>query len=411
MILLILTISIQAQIKFPEYLIHANTTKPLVDQNQIKGTVWSVVDKAARNVIPFDKRHVGMLVSWIENSLYTTKRFQGTTALDVNWTNDANWTNIVDTSSPIDSINFKSITKTGSHKEGNLIYDTNTKSLSFQNDIIGFNHNLGYESVLRVYNESGATILNGKFCRIIGSFKDGNKITAKVAMAGNGRQDSAISLGVATTNILNNTYGVITLNGEVKGLNTSGYLFGDLIYLNHSGLITKIKPEAPLYSVIVGLVLNADNDSGIIYVNPELPIINPHFHVDTSLIAKVITITTSNVYVKLPVSVPQIRDNEGFLLVGDSVQVLVSGHYIIDLGMSFNGNPATEEWRYGVFINGKPIYTKSRTTTSNGTGDISVKCYRKLTKNQWISFAIMNQGGTGDPEVRDINFNIHFQHE
>ena len=89
--LIITALSIKAQVKFPENIEHVDPTKPLVDQVQIKGTHWTVLDITARNAIADDKREVGMLVTWIESFNYVTKRFEAVNTLDVNWTDDANW--------------------------------------------------------------------------------------------------------------------------------------------------------------------------------------------------------------------------------------------------------------------------------------------------------------------------------
>jgi hypothetical protein len=527
-LIVILSIQIQseAQIKFPDNLEHANSSEPLVDQLQIKGTHWTVINKAARDAIPFDKREIGMLVTWIESGAYVTKRYQGVTAVNGNWTNDANWTKLIDETDTltysiyadttvysyiaqlaydadtstfawyadtsnfafyadtsnysfsadtvnfsyyndssffsdysdtsnfalysdtanyawyadtsnysfyadtsnysfysdtanlalnvnVDSVYFKGIDNEN-HVPGSLIFHTLTQSLIFHNDILDFNHNLGYELVARVYNESGGQIDNGTVVTLDTIYQNGIPVPT-IKRAGKASLDSLIPVGVATVDISDDDYGIITMVGSVSGLNTSTYGIapGEKIYVGNNGVIQGTKPESPDYSLLIGYMLRVDNDSGSIYVRPEPPKLDPgpHFISDTSNISQSVTINTQDVYEYLPLNLSQTRDNEGFTLTGDSVQVLLSAHYDLTLGMSFQGNPTSEVWRYGIFIDGKPQYTKSRNTTSSSTGDINVISYRYIDAGEWVSWKIKNESGTGDPTIIDMNYQINFRHE
>ena len=536
-LILILSIQIQAeaQIKFPDRLERSNSAYPLVDQLQIKGTHWTVVNKAARDAIPFDKREIGMLVTWIESSAYVTKRYQGVTAVNGNWTNDANWTSLIDETDTLtysiyadttaysyiaqlaydadtatfawyadtsnfsyyadtsnfafyadtvnfsyyndssyfadysdtsnfslysdtanyawyaDTSNFALYSDTGyfsnyadtsnysfysdtanitlnvntdsiylngindeNHVPGTLIYDTLTQTLIFHNDILDFHHNLGYELVVRVYNESGGQIDNGTVVTLDTIYQDGLPMPT-IKKAGKASIDSLVPVGMATVDIPNNDYGIVTIIGIVNDLNTSGYGIepSEPIYVSNDGGIQGTKPEPPDYALLLGYMLKVDNDSGSIYIMPEVPVLQPepNFISDTSSISQVVTINTQNVYEYIPLNLSQIRENKGFIQVGDSVQALLSANYDLILGMSFQGNPTSEVWRYGIFIDGKPQFTKSRNTTSSSTGDINVISYRYIDAGQWVSWKIKNESGTGDPTIIDMNYQINFRHE
>ncbi len=517
MITMLLSIQVKAQIKFPDRLEHASSTSYLIDQNQIKGTHWYVNAKSTRNSITYNKRAIGMLVTWVESGSFITGRFEGANTLDVNWQNDANWQKIIaetdtltyavyadttdysyiaqlaydadtatfawyadttnfsyyadtsqfahyadtsglalyadtsqfsyyadtsnfslyadtsnfvvysdtsdfsyysDTSNialnaNVDSVYFKGNTLLG-HSEGTLVYDTISNSLVFHNNVANFHHNLGYELVTRVYNQTGEQINNGTPVTLDTTYHNGI-ITATIHKAGNSSLDSLQPIGMTTVDIPDNDYGIVTIIGTINGLNTSQYGGNDAdpIYVGKNGTLTITKPSPPDYALRIGYIGYSDNDSGSIYIKPLPASLDPtpHFIADTSNISQAVTINTINVYEYLPFSIAQIRDNEGFSVVGDSAQVLIAGHYYMFLGMSFGGNPTTEVWRYGVFKNGTPIYTKSRSTSSSATGDVNVYTYRYLEKDDWISFKIRNQSGTGDPTMIDINFNIDFRHE
>ena len=434
---LLITSASSGQVKFPEYLEHYDDTKALVDQEQVRGHHWSVIDKTARNAIPEDKREIGMLVTWIESSTYVTKRFQGANTTNTVWTNDLNWRSLIistdtityaniafsaaeaDTSdfvrnlTNVDSISLSGINGGITHSEGALKYDSVTHSLQFQNDIIGFSHNLGYEVVSRVYNNTGVKIDNGKLVTVAGVYIDGDLRTPTVKLAQTDSITNLNPIAMATADIDPESYGVATLLGEVKGLNTSGYPNGSPLWADVNGGVRSTPPAPPAYALEIGFGLYADATNGSVYMQPQNVTLDPtpHFAADSSGILYTVPVSAANVYYKIPFAQTKIRDSEGFIIQGDSVQVLTGGHYDLNFGMSFNGNPTSETWQYGIFINGSPAYTKIRSTSSNATGDVNVKCYRVLKKNEWLSYRIRNTTGLGDPEILSISIGSALFHE
>ncbi len=423
--LIITTLSIQAQVKFPENIEHVDPLLPLVDQVQIKGTHWSVLDKTARNAIPDDKREVGMLVTWVESFNYVTKRFEAVNALDVNWTDDDNWFKLItqvdtitfsDTAffakkiDPVDSINFNEI-DLANYNKGNLRYDSASQSLQFQNDLPDFNHNLGYEHVARYFNNTGTTIENGELLTPIGQQING-VIVPTVRRAGNGSVDSIQMVAMSTTETLDQNYGNVTLIGPVNGLDISSYSDNDPVYVGNNGLHTNINPEPPELSLLLGKVFYADNDSGQIYMFPGTVEFapSPHISSDTSQLSETVTINTQNIYEYIPAGNTNVAENFGFTLAGDSVQVDVAGYYTLVLSMTFSGNPSTETWRYGIFLNNLEQHTKSRTTSSSDAGDVNVPISRRFELDDWVSFRIRNESGTNNLTVVDLAYEIIFLH-
>jgi hypothetical protein len=323
-----------------------------------------------------------------------------------------------DTSNVALNVNVDSVYLNGindeNHVPGSLIYDTLTQSLIFHNDLPDFHHNIGYEIIVRVYNESGSQIDNGTVVTLDTIYQDGLPMPT-VKKAGKASIDSLVPVGMATVDIPDNDYGIVTIIGIVNDLNTSGYGIepSEPIYVSNNGEIQGTKPEPPDYALLLGYMLRVDNDSGSIYIMPEVPVLQPepNFISDTSSVSQVVTINTQDVYEYIPLNLSQVRENKGFIQVGDSVQVLLSANYDLILGMSFQGNPTSEVWRYGIFIDGKPQFTKSRNTTSSSTGDINVISYRYIDAGQWVSWKIKNESGTGDPTIVDMNYQINFRHE
>jgi len=79
---------------YPDILEHNNPNNPLMDDGQLAGSLRIVADKTARNSIPLDKRKVGALVNWTENSVLVVKKYAGSDVTDLNWQDDANWVDI-----------------------------------------------------------------------------------------------------------------------------------------------------------------------------------------------------------------------------------------------------------------------------------------------------------------------------
>lgn len=296
--------------------------------------------------------------------------------------------------------------------EGDLYYNPNTRAIESINDLPDFTHQLGYEHVARYYNNTGGTITNGTLLTPVGQ-KINGVIVPTVRKAGIGSVDSLALVAMSTTATLNGEYGVVTLIGAVNGLNTSAFNDNDFVYPSFDGTWTDTAQDAPYYTKILGKVFYADNDSGVVYMFPEKIEFNkpPHFASDTSDLNETVTINTQNVYEYLPIGNTVVDDNIAFTLTGDSIQVQVTGKYTIVLSTSFQGNPSTETWNYGIFVNNVLEHKKTRTTSSNAAGDTNVPISRSLTKDDWISFRIRNTSGTGDPTVVDLGVELIFLKE
>ena len=125
---------------------------------------------------------------------------------------------------------------------------------------------LGQETVARILNNTGSTLLNGKVVRVTGA--SGQRLTA--ALADNSSDiTSATILGIMTQDVLNNQQGFATLAGLVRDLNTSSFAEGDVLYLGSSGVITNVKPVTPLHLVTVGYCVRSHATQGSIFSHPQ----------------------------------------------------------------------------------------------------------------------------------------------
>jgi len=137
--------------------------------------------------------------------------------------------------------------------------------------MVGGNVNLqvGQETVIYVYNNTGSTLTDGQVVYCSGS--QGQRLTVALAQA-DSDADSAAIIGVVTESIANNSSGFVTTQGTVNGLNTTGFTDGQIIYLSPTtpGAWTATKPVAPQHLVMVGYVVKGGSGgAGSIYVHTQ----------------------------------------------------------------------------------------------------------------------------------------------
>lgn len=143
---------------------------------------------------------------------------------------------------------------------------------------------LGQEEVLRVVNKTGATLNEADFRVVrIRDISEGGSQGQRLAVVlaqGNSDANSATTIGIVTETIAGNQEGFITISGNVSEINTTGaksyggaetWLDGDILYLDpiNQGYLTKVKPQAPNHTIIVGWVVYAHANHGKIFVKVD----------------------------------------------------------------------------------------------------------------------------------------------
>lgn len=152
------------------------------------------------------------------------------------------------------------------YQQGRLFYDKNAKALSYYNDVNGVTINIGQEEVIRVFNNTGADILNGQLCFISGASDEFPEVTLAQADT---EATSASTIGMATADIADQAYGYITTSGLVHDVDTSTFTAGQTLYLSDSvaGGYTNVAPLQPSYAIVIGYVTSIDATTGAIYVH------------------------------------------------------------------------------------------------------------------------------------------------
>jgi pSer/pThr/pTyr-binding forkhead associated (FHA) protein len=168
--------------------------------------------------------------------------------------------------SGIDKIDFTTGNLTNPpFQPGRLYYDINTFDLQYNTVVNGVSMNLGQQLVVKVKNDSLATINKGKLVRIVGGL--GNNPTISTA-SWDSDGLSANTLGMMMNTVAHNDFGYVILNGVLIGVDTNSFSAGQVLYLSSSGDYTNIKPVAPKHTVSIGEVIRVGNSSvGSVFIN------------------------------------------------------------------------------------------------------------------------------------------------
>jgi hypothetical protein len=152
------------------------------------------------------------------------------------------------------------------HAEGRVYYDSAHKSLSFQSDISGVEHELGLEEHVRVYNNSGSTIAKGKPV-----YWSGNQNDVPTIGLANATSETKYNVqGLTAGSIANNSYGYVIVSGLVYDIDTSSLNAGENFFAGLTdGALQNASPTYPNFPMCLGWVIKSDASTGIVLVNQQ----------------------------------------------------------------------------------------------------------------------------------------------
>lgn len=149
---------------------------------------------------------------------------------------------------------------------GQLAWDTEDQTLHL-GLVGGITAHLGAETMVLCRNNSNTvTIPKGTTVMFVGTLGASGRL--KVApMVSNGSLPGYVFLGVTDQAIAGAADGYVTTFGKIKGINTSTYVDGDILWCNPAvaGGFTKVEPQAPNLKLAVAAVVSATNN-GTIFV-------------------------------------------------------------------------------------------------------------------------------------------------
>lgn len=148
--------------------------------------------------------------------------------------------------------------------QGQLAWNSDEETLDL--GLNGSTLQLGQEIHYHVRNNTGSTIADGVPVYATGTIGNSSRITIAPFIA-NGSIDAKYFLGVTTEEIATDTDGKVTHFGKVRGIDTSGYSDGDVLYPSAStaGAFTTTSPTGTNLSLAIGYVIHAASN-GTIFV-------------------------------------------------------------------------------------------------------------------------------------------------
>jgi len=175
----------------------------------------------------------------------------------------------------VDYIDFNTGSATPAYRNGRIFWDNTEGALSIYNAEADITLQVGQENWTRVWNPTAATITNGTPVRITGTHGDHPEIVLAQSLLVSGSVNLVNQiLGLATHDIEPNTFGYITTQGLVRGVNTSAFNDGDTLYVGATaGQLINTALPAPYEIIPIGQVVKASpGGSGIIYVAVQQPL-------------------------------------------------------------------------------------------------------------------------------------------
>lgn len=131
---------------------------------------------------------------------------------------------------------------------------------------IGLDNNVvlqvGQETVALVRNGTASSIPDGTVVMLTGSIGNSGRL---VVAPYDGVADASLILGITTEPIASNADGFVTSYGKIRGIDTSMWNDGDVLYVNGSGLATT--PPAGLNMKIAAVVHSHTNGTLMVRVN------------------------------------------------------------------------------------------------------------------------------------------------
>ena len=279
--------------------------------------------------------------------------------------------------------------QTGNVDQGQLSWniDEETVDITMGDGVV---QQVGFETYMRVKNDTGSQIDNGEVVGFVG-------VNAEIKVApyiANSSANELYFVGVATHDMPDQDVGPVTLYGKVRGLDTTGqggetWNVGDILYVSPTtaGGLTNVRPTAPNAVIVVAAVLSVDATDGSIMVRPSVPIGLDYGSfdatVDQTLTATntATAITLTNTLVSNGVTLSASPNNS-------RLNVAEAGYYQIDAVLQLtSGNASDKNVYFWLRKNGSNVADTTRAITVNINGGftpISLNYTISLAANDYV---------------------------
>ena len=224
---------------------------------------------------------------------------------------------------------------------------------------------VGFETYMRVKNDTGSQIDNGEVVGFVG-------VNGEISVApyiANSSANELYFVGVATHDMPDQDIGPVTLYGKVRGLDTTGpgaetWNVGDILYVSPTtaGLMTNIRPTAPNAVIVVAAVLTVDATDGEIMVRPTVPLGLDYGSFDANVDQTLASTNTAT-----PIALQVTLSSNGVTLSNSSrLNVSQSGFYQIDANIQMASSSSSAKTAYfWMRKNGTDVTSTTRAVTSD----------------------------------------------
>lgn len=156
------------------------------------------------------------------------------------------------------------------YADGNLWYDSDTRTLNFTNDDPDIALPIGRQTWIRVHNQSAFDLTKGMVVHIDDHLPTPPFLpTVEPSLAS--FKPTSQSIGLVLESIPIGQSGFILVEGLITGIDTSALLSGDYVYVSPitAGALTATRPTAPNFATVIGMVGAIDAVNGSILVLPN----------------------------------------------------------------------------------------------------------------------------------------------
>jgi hypothetical protein len=247
---------------------------------------------------------------------------------------------------------------------------------------------IGQEQYARVGNTTGVTIPNGTVVGFAGTTTEAILVEPYLA---DGVQPSLYILGVMTHALPDSGQkGYCTTFGFVRGLDTSAFAVGDILYASPTvaGAFTNVKPTAPDNVIVLAACIVSDATNGVVFVRPTIEQMQYY-----GVFAKTSDQSPVAVNTEALLTFDSVEISNGVTIGTPASRIVVpeSGLYVLDanIQLSSGSSSAKNVW-FWFKKNGTAVPNSSRIVTSNinnGYIPITINEPVSLAANDYIEIA------------------------
>lgn len=244
---------------------------------------------------------------------------------------------------------------------------------------------IGQETYARVRNNTGVTIPNGAAVGFVGASADALGVAPYLA---DGTQPSLYILGVMTHDLPDSgEKGYCTTWGFVRGLNTSSFSVGDVLYVSPTvaGGLTNIKPIAPDIVIPIAAVITSDAVNGVIFVRPTIDQMQYY-----GVFGATSAITPIAINTAYPITYTNTQISNGVVIGTPTSRLVVpqSGLYRVSSSLQLtSGSSAAKNVWVWFRVNGVDVVNSARLITvdiNNGFVTLTTSEVVSLAANEYV---------------------------